>query len=115
MCSGRRWAPTDSVNAMRRGKPEVLVAVLGLLLVGWYVWYTQSVVRTLRVDAARSTDMYRRVFRAFGDTSLQDMNHALLDLSKDIQAQGVPLIVTDMKGTVAGHANLPFDNAHDTV
>jgi signal transduction histidine kinase len=94
---------------MRRGKPEVLVATLILLLLGSYVWYTQRVVLTLRADAARSSDMYRRVFRAFGDTTPGAMNQALLELSKDIQAQGVPIIVTGLNGVVAGHANLPFD------
>jgi signal transduction histidine kinase len=40
------------------------------------------------------------------------MDAALVDLSKSIQAQGVPLVWTDSKGVVAAHANLPFDAAH---
>jgi signal transduction histidine kinase len=40
------------------------------------------------------------------------MDAALVDLSKSIQAQGVPLVWTDANGVVAGHANLPFDAAH---
>ncbi|HEU4786184.1 MAG TPA: HAMP domain-containing sensor histidine kinase, partial [Gemmatimonadaceae bacterium] len=32
-----------------------------------------------------------------------------------IQAQGVPLILTDTKGIVAGHANLPFDDPANLV
>lgn len=94
---------------MRRDKPELLVAALIILLLGWYVWYTQSVVRDLQADAKLSSQMYARVFRAFGDTSAGSGSAALLDLSKSIQAQGVPLIVTDTKGVVSGHANLPFD------
>jgi signal transduction histidine kinase len=100
---------------MRRGRPEMLVAVLILLVLGWYVWYTQRVVATLRVDAARSTEMYRRVFRAFGDTSPNAATNALLALSKDIQAQGVPLILVDPQGVVAGHANLEFENPDHPV
>lgn len=94
---------------MRRSKPEVLVAFLILVLLGSYVWYTQRVVATLRADAARSTEMYRRVFRAFGDSTITDMNRELFALSENIQAQGVPLIVTDLKGRVSAHANLPCD------
>ncbi len=94
---------------MRRGTPEVLVATLILLLLGSYVWYTQRVVVDFQNDAKLSSQMYARVFHAFGDTSAGAGTAALLDLSKSIQAQGVPLILTDTKGTVAGHANLPFD------
>lgn len=100
---------------MRRGTPEVLVATLILLLLGSYVWYTQRVVVDFQDDAKLSSQMYARVFRAFGDTSAGAGSAALLDLSKSIQAQGVPLILTDTKGTVAGHANLPFDNADHRV
>ena len=100
---------------MRRGTPEVLVATLILLLLGSYVWYTQRIVVDFQDDAKLSSQMYARVFRAFGDTSAGAGSAALLDLSKSIQAQGVPVILTDTKGTVAGHANLPFDNPDERV
>ena len=94
---------------MRRGTPEVLVATLILLLLGSYVWYTQHVIVDLRADARRSSAMFARVFRAFGDPG--NTETALLDLSRLIQEQGVPVILTDPKGDPAGagHANLPFD------
>jgi signal transduction histidine kinase len=95
---------------MRRSRPEALVAFLILILLGSYVWYTQRVVVALQADAQRSTDMYRRVFRAFGDTAPSDINRELFGLSGDIQAQGVPIIVTDLKdGRVSAHKNLPCD------
>src|SRR6478609_8158053 len=96
---------------MRRGKPAVLVAVLILLVLGSYVWYTQQIVTAWRSDAARSTDMYRRIFRALADTSPDAATTALLELSKDVQAQGVPIIVVDPEGRIAAHANLDFDPA----
>ena len=40
---------------------------------------------------------------------------ALLGLAGSIRNQGVPLILTDHKGNVAGHANLPFETKADTV
>lgn len=94
---------------MRREKPEVLVAILILLVLGSYVWYTQRVVATWRDDATRATQMYGLVFRAFGDTTPGGSTAALLALSKDIRDEGVPLILVDPHGVVAGHANLPFD------
>jgi signal transduction histidine kinase len=98
---------------MRRGKPELLVATLILLLLGSYVWYTQRVVRDLRADARRSSEMFARVYRGLGDTTSSGEFQALLDLSRSIQAQGVPVIWTDLHGTVGGHANLPFDPVRD--
>jgi signal transduction histidine kinase len=99
---------------MRRGKPELLVAILTLAVLGWYVWYTHSVVRNLSADAARSSAMFSRVFRAFGDTSAGGAEAALFDLSRSIADQGVPLILTKLDGTPVDHVNLPFDRA-DTV
>ena len=100
---------------MRRSKPELLVATLLLLLLGWYVWYTHSVIEDLRADARRTSDMYARVFHAFADTSTGAETQALLGLARSIREQGVPLILTDHKGDAAGHANLPFDTKGDTV
>jgi signal transduction histidine kinase len=99
---------------MRRGAPEVLVATLIVLLLGSYVFYTQRVVRSLRAAATRSSAMYSRVYRALGDTTEGAALQALLDISRDVREQGVPLIVTDSVGRPLAHANLPFD-PHDTV
>jgi signal transduction histidine kinase len=98
---------------MRRGKPEVLVAVLFLAVLATYVWYTQSVVATMRSDAERSTEMYRAVFHALGDTIPEAQNTALFELATKIRQQGVPLIQIDRKGVIGAHANLPFDTTGD--
>ena len=99
---------------MRRARPEVLVALLTLILLVWYVWYTHSVVVDLQAGAKRSSAMFARVFRAFGDTSASGTDAALFDLSKSIADQGVPLILTKLDGTPVDHVNLPFDRG-DTV
>ena len=96
---------------MRRGAPELLVAVVLAILLLSYVLYTQRVVRELRGEALRSSRMYARVFRAQTDTSEAASTQALLDLSKSIREQGVPLIVTDSAGRPTAHANLPPDIA----
>jgi signal transduction histidine kinase len=93
----------------RRGTPELLVATLILVLIGWYIWYTHSVIVNLRADAVRSTNMYARVYHAFADTTSGATTEALLDLSKSITDQGVPLILTDAHDVPSAHANLPFD------
>jgi signal transduction histidine kinase len=94
---------------MRRGKPELLVATLIGVLLAWYVVYTQRVIVILRADARRTSEMYSRVFRALGDNSPNAGTEALVELSRSIREQHVPLILTDREGTPAAHANLPFD------
>jgi signal transduction histidine kinase len=100
---------------MRRGKPELLVATLIGVLLAWYVVYTQRVIVILRADARRTSEMYSHVFRALGDNSPNAGTEALVELLLSIREQHVPLILTDRHGVIAGHANLPFDNAKDTV
>lgn len=98
---------------MRRGTPEVLVATLILLLLGSYVWYTHGVAKRLRADAKRSTEMYARVYRGFGNNTPGGQDQALLELSQSITEQGVPLIWINPEGIPAGHANLPFDRKNE--
>jgi len=95
---------------MRRGAPELIVGFLLALLLASYVVYTRRVVRDLRGEAMRSSLTYARVFRALNDTSVgaEDPALLLLDLSRGIVAQGVPVVVTDLNGRPTGtHANVP--------
>ena len=98
---------------MRRGAPELFVALVLAILLASYVGYTQRVVRELRREALRSSRTYARVFRAQSDTSEGAGTQALFDLSKSIVEQGVPLIVTDSAGRPTAQANLPVDVASD--
>jgi signal transduction histidine kinase len=96
---------------MRRGAPELLVGLVLAILLSSYVLYTQRVVQELRAEALRSSRMYARVFRAQTDTSEAAGTQALLDLSKSIREQGVPLIVTNSAGRPTAQANLPTEIA----
>jgi signal transduction histidine kinase len=57
--------------------------------------------------------MYARVLRAQTDTSADAGTEALFDLTQAITAQGVPIIVTDVRGRPTYHANLPIDSTRD--
>lgn len=92
---------------MRRGTPEAVVATLILLLLASYVWYTRSVVRDVRASATQLSRMYARIYHGLGAPGGE--TQALLDLSQNVREQGVPLIVTDLKGVPSAKANLPFD------
>lgn len=92
---------------MRRLAPVTLVAVCVAALLGWYVVYTQGVVRELRREASRVGLMHARVYDGLNDPSPDAANTALLDLSRQIRESGVPLIITDAAGNPTDTANLP--------
>lgn len=94
---------------MRRGSPELILAALIALLLGSILWYTHHVVSDLRLEAARSSRIYARVYHALGDTTEGAGTQALLGLSRSIVEQGVPVIVTDTAGNPTAEANLPFE------
>jgi signal transduction histidine kinase len=94
---------------MRRSAPVVLAVIGVVVLLTWYVVYTQRVVAELRREASRVGQMYARVYDALGDPSPDAANAALLDLSRHILEAGIPLVVTDTAGNPTAAANLPFD------
>jgi signal transduction histidine kinase len=91
---------------LRRGAPELLVGVLFLLLLASYVAYTRRVVTDLRREAERTSRNYARVYRALSDTTTGAETQALVELSRSITEQRVPLIVTDPAGRPVYFANL---------
>ncbi|MEO8879991.1 MAG: HAMP domain-containing sensor histidine kinase [Gemmatimonadaceae bacterium] len=93
---------------MRGRAPVIIFALLLALLLGAYIIFSRRVVLELRRDAGRSGQMHARVFRALADPRPDAANDALLDLSRSIDALGVPVIVTDAKGKPTAQANLPF-------
>src|SRR6476646_657518 len=98
---------------MRRRIPELVVGLLLIVLLSSFVLLTGRVVQDLRLEALRSSTMYARVFRAISDTTEGASTQALLDLSKSIADQGVPLIVTDLKGKPTASRNLPSELGDD--
>ena len=96
---------------MRRIAPVTVATVAVAALLIWYVIYTQGVVRELRREASRVGQMYARVYDGLNDPSADAANTALLDLSRHIRESGVPLIITDSKGTPTDTANLPSSMA----
>ena len=98
---------------MRRGLPELVVGLLFAILLSSYLVFTRQVVRDLKGEGKRTSEMYARVFRAQSDTTESASTQALFDLSRSIREQGVPLIVTDRSGRPGPNANLPDGVADD--
>jgi signal transduction histidine kinase len=93
---------------MARRLPTLLLGLGFAILLGWYVVSTQRVLAELRREAARSGQMYARIFKALSDTSERSNADALFDLAKHIREMGVPVVVTDPKGVPRYTANIPF-------
>ena len=93
---------------MRRLAPVTLITIGVLALLTWYVIYTRGVVRELRQEASRVGLMYARVYKGLTDANPEAATAALLDLVGDIRESGVPMILTDERGTPTDRANLPF-------
>ncbi len=93
----------------RRTALGVGVAVAVSVLLGSFVLYTQRVVRELRVEAERTSQMYARVFYGLNDLRDETGIVALSDLATMIREAGVPLVITDTAGTPTAMANIGAD------
>jgi signal transduction histidine kinase len=102
---------------MRRRRWPVVLVVFGVLaMLAWYVGYTQHVVTQLRAAAALQGQMYSRVYRALYTTAPEENNDAaLIELSAQVVASGVPIVITDAAGKISAAANLPDDPRLDTA
>ena len=98
---------------MRRGVPELVVGLLFALLLTSYIVFTQQVVRDLKGEGKRTSELYARVFRAQIDTTESASTQALFDLSRSIREEGVPLVVTDRAGVPTSSANIPAEIVAD--
>ncbi len=93
--------------ALRRLAPVFFLASGVVALLVWWLVYTQRVVTDLRREAARSSQMYARIYQALSQEG-DDGNAALLDLSRYIGQAGVPIVVTNAAGVPTASMNLPF-------
>ncbi len=93
---------------MIRNRWPVALATLFVLLLGWYLVYTQEIVRALQADAETLTQIFSQVQAGIASPPGQEEN-ALYNLQTIIRESGVPLVWTGPADTVLGAANLPFD------
>jgi signal transduction histidine kinase len=95
---------------LRRASPFLLVSIGVALLLGWYVVYTQRVVRELRAAARLQGRLSSRIYSALADTGSSEGTRlqALLDLAGQVRESGVPLVLLDPEGNVADTANVPL-------
>jgi signal transduction histidine kinase len=91
----------------RRNWPTAL-ALLAAGTLGWYLVYTELLVREMRRDAAIHTAIFVRVMSGLQDPTEGAAEAALLDLNEYFAEIGIPIVITDADGEPAHQANLPF-------
>lgn len=85
------------------------LGLLAAVVLGWYLLYSQLLLREMQQDALLHYQIYSRIFQALDDPTEGAAIEALLELSRDIQTLDFPIIVTDPDGIPAHVANVPFE------
>ncbi len=91
----------------RRYWPTAL-GLLAAAVLGWYLLYTELLVREMRRDAVVQSRIYVQVLRGLTDRRDDAAELTLLNISQDIQRLGVPIVVADPDGIPSYTSNLPF-------
>lgn len=93
---------------MIRIKWPVAFATLFVVLLGWYLIYTQQIVRALQSDAATLTEIFGEVQAGLTDPDPARADEALFRLQRIILESEVPLVLTGANDTVLSAENIPF-------
>jgi signal transduction histidine kinase len=99
---------------MIRIKWPVALATVFLLLLGWWVLYTRTIVERVEENAALLSRIFAEVQEGLLAESQTRETQALRNLQSMIIETGVPLIVMGPADTVLAQANLPFEADHET-
>jgi signal transduction histidine kinase len=90
-------------------KWPVALATLFVLLLGWWLLYTQQIVQRVEENAALLSRVFAEVQAGLLAQSQTGETQALLNLQTMIVETEVPLVVMGPADTVLLHANLPFE------
>ncbi|MEX0856348.1 MAG: HAMP domain-containing sensor histidine kinase [Gemmatimonadota bacterium] len=88
---------------------SLVLATLFLAILGWYLLYTEQLVRAFRAEIETMTRMYSEVQSGLADPDEYGPDRALVRLLDIIVESGVPLVLTGRGDTVLSAVNLPFD------
>ncbi|MEX1257337.1 MAG: HAMP domain-containing sensor histidine kinase [Gemmatimonadota bacterium] len=88
---------------------SLVLATLFLAILGWYLAYSEQLVRAFRAETATMTRMYSEVQAGLADPSAFGPEQALTRLQTIVVGSGVPLVLTGRGDTVLSAVNLPFE------
>jgi signal transduction histidine kinase len=92
-----------------RIKWPVAIATLFVVLLGWYLVYTQQIVGALRRDAEILTQIYSEVQSGITAPDPARADEALYSLQTLILESGVPMVLSGPGDTIYETRNLPFE------
>jgi len=93
---------------MNRIKWPVALATLFVMLLGWYLLYTQQIFRRVQANSELLSRIYTEVQEGLVSQDPARETQALYELQRIVTEAGVPLIVMGPGDTVLSHVNLPF-------
>jgi len=85
------------------------LAVLAAVVLGWYLVYTELLMREMRRDALVHSRIYFQILRGLNDPRMGAAEETLLQLIDQVQHLGIPIVVADPEGIPAFTSNLPFE------
>jgi signal transduction histidine kinase len=92
-----------------RIKWPIALATLFVLLLGWYVYYTQQIYRRAQVNSEVLSRIFSEVQEGLLARTPASETEALLTMQGIVTESGVPLVVMGPGDTVLAYANLPFE------
>jgi len=98
-----------------RVKWPVALATVFVLLLGWWMLYTQQIVQRVEENSVLLSRIFAEVQEGILAQDPMRETQALLNLQTMIIETEVPLVVTGPGDTVVSHANLPFEVDEQTV
>jgi hypothetical protein len=78
----------------RRYWPTAL-GLLATVVLGWYLLYTELLMREMRADARVHSRIYIEILRGLQDPQEGAAERTLLGLSQTVQDLGIPIVLTD--------------------
>jgi len=94
---------------MIRIKWPVALATVFLLLLGWWLVYTQEIVRRVEENSVLLSQIFSEVQNGILTDDPTRETQALLNLQRMVVETQLPLIVMGPADTLLHYANLPFD------
>jgi signal transduction histidine kinase len=94
---------------MRNRYWPTALGLLAAVVLGWYLLYTELLMREMRRDAQVHSRIYITILRGLNDPREGSAEQTLFTLSDDVQDLGIPIVVTDADGIPAYTSNLPFE------
>ena len=93
---------------MIRIKWPIALATLFVLMLGWYLYYTRTIVQQLHQDSEFITEIFDLVQQGIQGTEPGSEVMALSKLQTRILESGLPIVVTDEAGVVIMAENVGF-------